>query len=439
MPIAAFLLLAATLTSLSAQQPPSPRVILISVDGMTPVEYTDPDAHHLKVPNLRELRAQGCASPGVHGVFPASTYPNHTSIITGQPPAIHGVTTNVPTDPFNLENGGWFYYAEKIKVPTLFQVLRDAGLKTAAVSWPVTVGAPVDFLLPEYRPIRTPEDLALMHQLATPGLFRESELADTHPDRPMSDPWRIAATEHILLTRKPAFLALHLSDLDEVQHRFGPHTPETHAQLEIIDAQIGELRRFVQASLPGPTTWIVVSDHGFMPIAKQFNPMVALHDAGLITTDPGGKVTGWKVFANNLTGSAFLIAHDRADRASIQKATALMNTLAQNPANGIAKVDTPADLVRMGAAPEAFLALEASPGFGFGTGISGSPYGIPPSKGAHGFNPDLPEMHSSLILAGAGVPTCTSLPNVTVFDIAPTAAALLGVPMPNTQGHNLIP
>ncbi len=206
------------------------QVILISVDGMTPAEYEEADAHGLKIPNLRALMSTGCASHGVLSVFPASTYPSHTAMITGQPPAVHGVISNTPMDPFNLEFGGWYYYTEKIKTPTLWQALHTAHLKTAAVSWPVTVGADVDFLLPEYRPVRTEEDIALMRVLSTPGLFREMQAVNT-TDRPMSDEWRTDAVIAILRTREPALLALHLSDLDEAQHKYGPHTPESHAEL----------------------------------------------------------------------------------------------------------------------------------------------------------------------------------------------------------------
>jgi predicted AlkP superfamily pyrophosphatase or phosphodiesterase len=431
-----FLSIVGAATALYSQAP-AKRVILISIDGMTPAEYMEPDAHHLSIPNLRAMREGGCASPGVLNVFPASTYPNHTSMITGQPPAIHGITTNVPLDPFNLENGGWYYFAEKIRSPTVWQALRDAHVPTSAVSWPVTVGAPVDFLLPEYRPVRTPEDVALMHQLSTPGLFQEAEAADKGVDRPMSDAWRIAAVKEILAVHHPAFLALHISDLDEEQHRYGPHTSETHAELEKIDAEIGELRQFVDTQGQATdTAWLIVSDHGFLPLSKQFNPMVALREAGLITTDAAGKVTAWKVFVNNLTGSAFLVVKDKNDQASIAKATDLMNKLALDPANGIAKVNTPADLAAMGAVPEAFLGLEAAKGFGFGASIVGPALGTP-GKGAHGYNPTLPEMHSSLILYGAGVRKCSSLPDAKIIDVGPTVAALLGVTMANTQGRDL--
>ncbi|MBS1821557.1 MAG: alkaline phosphatase family protein [Acidobacteria bacterium] len=421
---------------LSAKGPVTKLVILISVDGMTPAEYTDADAHGLKIPNLRALKGAGCSSPGVTGVFPASTYPSHTAMITGQPPAVHGVISNTPMDPFNLEFGGWYYYADKIKSPTLWQALHAARLKTAAVSWPVTVGADVDYLLPEYRPVRTDEDIALMRVLSTPRLFAEMQKENTTA-RPMSDDWRTDAVIAILRTRRPSLMALHLSELDEAQHRYGPHTAESHAELERIDAQIGKIRAYVeQSGRARETTWVIVSDHGFLSVEKLFHPLVALREAGLIATDKNGRLTDWKVYQRNLTGSVFFEAKDPNDRASIEKATEIIRALAADPANGIAHVYTADDLKAMGADPLAFLALDPVKGFGFGSNLMGPQVTNSASKGAHGYSPQVPEMRSSLILSGAGVERCSALEGVSIEDIGPTAAALLGASIPGAQGHD---
>jgi predicted AlkP superfamily pyrophosphatase or phosphodiesterase len=418
-----------------AQSSAARQVIVISIDGMTPAEYEETAAHQLKIPTLSAMRTAGCASPGVLGELPASTYPNHTSMVTGVSPALHGVVSNTPIDPFNLENGGWYYYADKIQVPAIWQAMRHAGIKTAAVSWPVTVGAEVDFLLPEYRPVRTEEDAALMRAISTPGLFREAEAAGKGLGPKMGDAWRTAAAIDILKNHQPRILFLHLSGLDEAQHKYGPHTPETHAELETLDGYVGKIRAFVEASGKGKdTAWMIVSDHGFLGVSKVMNPMAALREAGLITTDANGKVTAWKVYPRNSTGSFFLDAKDKTDRESIAKATAVMQELAKDPANGIAKIDTVEDLKQQGTDPDAFLAVEAARGFGFGNAIVGELRTASPQKGAHGYSPSLPELHSSLILFGAGVARCESLPNARIVDIGPTAAALLGVTMPKVQG-----
>ena len=106
-----------------AQQP---SVLYISIDGLKPEAVLNAEAHGLKVPNLRKLLVDGVYSSGVHGVLPTITYPSHTTLLTGAAPARHGVYSNTTFDPFNKNDVGWYWYAEDIKVPTLFDAARAA-------------------------------------------------------------------------------------------------------------------------------------------------------------------------------------------------------------------------------------------------------------------------------------------------------------------------
>lgn len=413
------------------------QVILISIDGMTTADYLHADEHGLRIPNLRALIAEGCPANGMTGIFPTVTYPSHTAMITGQPSAVHGVVSNTPVDPFGYENGGWYYYAEQIKVPTLWQVLHRAGVTTAAISWPVTVGAEVDYLLPEYRPVRTREDAELMHALSTPGLFAEVERLDP-ADHAMSDPWRIKAATMILRTRHPGLLALHLSALDGAQHESGPHSEEAHATLEKIDAELGELRAEVKAEgNDASTAWVIVSDHGFLPTQTFVQPLTVLREAGLITEDKNGRIASWKIYARNSTGSIFFEARDPNDAASIAKASELLQKLAADKANGVAKVDTPSDLAQAQADPAAFLGFRAAQGFGFGMNLDGPLVTPANEKGAHGYDPAYPELRPVMILSGGGVRACKLRQGVNITDVGPTVAGLLRVSMPGTQGRNV--
>jgi hypothetical protein len=45
-------------------------------------------------------------------------------------------------------------------------------------------------------------------------------------------------------------------------------------------------------------------------------------------------------------------------------------------------------------------------------------------------------MHPSFILSGAGVERCSSLEGVSIEDVGPTAAALLGATIPGARGHD---
>src|SRR6185437_5619346 len=118
------------------------------------------DEHGLKLPHLRRILAEGTHASGVRGVLPTVTYPSHTTILTGVWPDKHGIPSNVVLDPFDKNAAGWYWYAESIKVPTLWDAAAKAGLRPGSVSWPVSVGArSVTYLIPEYwRAPKGPDD-----------------------------------------------------------------------------------------------------------------------------------------------------------------------------------------------------------------------------------------------------------------------------------------
>lgn len=69
--------------------------------------------------------------------------------MTGVSPAEHGIYNNPEFDPQRTFAGAWYWYAQQVRVPALWQAAHEAGLRTASVGWPVSVGAPgIDWLIP---------------------------------------------------------------------------------------------------------------------------------------------------------------------------------------------------------------------------------------------------------------------------------------------------
>ena len=110
---------------------------MICIDGLKPSVYTEPGP--AKVPTLRRLAREGAYAEGVTGVLPTVTFPSHTTLITGVPPAVHGIYMNQPLDPEGRNGGASYWFARDIQVPTLPGVFKARGLTTAAVHWPATV------------------------------------------------------------------------------------------------------------------------------------------------------------------------------------------------------------------------------------------------------------------------------------------------------------
>lgn len=114
---------------------------------------------------------------GVTGVFPSVTYPSHTTIITGRTPLHLGIYYNAPFEATG-QIGRWFWESELIKVPTLWDAVRRAGLKSASFIWPVSVHAPIDYNLPEFWSLEEGFGrIEPMREKETPkGLLAEMEL-----------------------------------------------------------------------------------------------------------------------------------------------------------------------------------------------------------------------------------------------------------------------
>jgi len=160
-----------------AQEKTAPLLVVISVDGLRPDYVTAAEAHGAKVPHLRKFLHEGTYAQGVTGVIPTVTYPSHTTLMTGVWPAKHGILANQTFDPLQKNHEGWYWYAEDIRVPTLWDAAAAAGRTTASIQWPVTAGAKINWNIPEIWRAGTSEDAKLVRVVSTPGLLAEAKVA----------------------------------------------------------------------------------------------------------------------------------------------------------------------------------------------------------------------------------------------------------------------
>jgi len=111
-----------------------------------------------------------------------------------------------------------------------------------------------------------------------------------------------------------------------------------------------------------------------------------------------------------------------SDAALRDRVWALLQKLAADPANGIRAVWTRDDLAKGGADPRASFGIDMRNGFYSGGGHAAL-LSKPSGKGGHGFSPDRPELHASLVMSGPDVPKAGSLGIVRMTQIGPTIAA----------------
>jgi predicted AlkP superfamily pyrophosphatase or phosphodiesterase len=430
-------------------------VLMISIDGLKPEYITQADAHGMKIPYLRTLITNGTYAEGVVGIWPTITYPSHVTLLTGVWPDQHGITNNQEFDPLQKFGGAWNWYAAGIRVPTLWQAAHKAGLRTASVGWPVSVGATdVDYLIPEYwRDARVdsspdPQDRWLMAALARPSTLLEQLEAQAGPYMNGNDT-SIGGDEiktryalEILKRYKPALMTLHLSSLDHAQHEHGPFSAEACADLEAIDGMIARLTRQEFAINPSAVV-VIVSDHGFMNITHSINLAIPFLQAGLaqVSLNPVTKapeISSWKAEPWMAGGMAAIMLHDPNDHATEQQVHDMLAKLAADPANGIAEILDRDAIHKRGAFPDAAFLVVFKPGYYAGNAMSGSLITpIPGTRGSHGFSPEYPEMRASFFAVGAGIAHHRDLGVVDMRQIAPTVAGMLHVAMPTAKAAPL--
>jgi predicted AlkP superfamily pyrophosphatase or phosphodiesterase len=425
---------------------PARHVALISVDGLRPADYLGGGPCGPAPRHLAAIMRMGVYAQGVAGVLPTLTYPSHATLVTGVRPNHHGVLANARA----RDGAAWHFDRSDIHAPTLWDAARGAGLSVAIVTWPSTYGADATYLVPE--DLSSDADVAARLQAgSTPGLFQALEAA-AGPARllPFSDPeacvpldrMTAAFASEIVRRHKPDLLLLHFLDLDHRQHDAGPGSDAACRSLARIDDLIGQVRdAYREADLLDRTTFVVVSDHGFVPVHTLVNIPALLARAGWANVDPGRGTFASDLEVRVAEGSAAFYpnAHhpkQRNDRALIARAEKDLRPRIEPRYQGLVRWVTRDEARRQGGFDGAAFVLCASPGYFFTVAPASAEVLLESAtrRGTHGYCPDEPGMDAAFIAGGTGIRPLGAVPRLRMIDVAPTIAALLRVTLPDAEG-----
>ncbi len=265
--LAALLLLAGCATTpartAAARSDPEPApLLLVSIDALRADYLGKGDT-----PHLDRLAKQGVRAEWMNPSYPALTFPNHFTLVTGLRPDRHGVVHNTMreeglgdfrvADLAAVGDGRW-WRAEPIWVGA-----EKAGLPTAIWAWPGSA-AEIDGVRPtRWKP----------YDESVPAAQRADEVA-----RWLEEP---AAT-------RPRFAALYLEMVDGAGHEHGPQAPQTRQAVRQADAAVGRLiDSLAGKGLLDRMNVIVVSDHGMAAVppgqAVAVEDMVPVEDAVVVS------------------------------------------------------------------------------------------------------------------------------------------------------------
>lgn len=433
-----FLVLAASNLNCRAQD--SKHVILITIDGFAAYHLEN---ENLLLPNIRELAKDGVWAKGAMTTYPSVTHPAHATLVTGVSPRKHGLLSNTMT---NRETNKTFETAiltrkEAIRVPTLFDVAHAAGLKVAALDWPETRQDPsIDINLVHGHDDLYKEEVdpKLLQRLKDAGVPMDAYYAMVPYGR-MGYGFRdfvlaMAAAE-IIRTDRPNLMAIHFSIPDGMQHTYGPDHYYSLASLSQTDYLIGLMRKAVEeAGLKDRTTFVIAADHGFHTATDRVNIYPLLEKNGLVG----------KVVVNGRGWNAFL--------EKTEKFTKRDNAALESFLKDLLKLDGIHRVIRNEDFPElGFPRYEENPH------VRGQFVIIPeidayisvdeqvtsterqprPPYHSHGYLPNHPRMHSSLVFSGYQIKKGERIGLVRNLDVAPTIANILGISLPDVEGRVL--
>jgi len=234
---------------------PQQPLVVICCDGSEP-EYTDRAMHDGTMPNLKRIMERGEVHVG-RCVIPSFTNPNNLSIVTGQPPSVHGICGNFL---FDKESGEEVLMNDPkyLRVPTIFEAFQKAGGKVAVLTAKDKLrrllghglsfgdGSAVCFSS-EHADKCTMEDNGITDVPAMVGM----DVPDVYSAE-LSE-FVFAAGVKLLKSMQPDLL--YLSTTDYIQHKFAPGTDGANAFYAMIDRYLGEIDA-------AGATFVFTADHG---------------------------------------------------------------------------------------------------------------------------------------------------------------------------------
>jgi phosphonoacetate hydrolase len=220
-------------------RPPPHPVVVVCLDGSAD-EYLDAALARGRMPNLQRMAVRGYRGLA-RAAMPTFTNVNNSSIVTGVPPSIHGISGNFFFDSSTgqevMMNSAKFLRAE-----TLFPAAARAGRKVAVVTAKEKLRDIFASGLIEAGGIAFSSEKAGQAAKNTHGLEQVEKLVG----RPTPTIYSAEASLYVLragvaLIERGLGDLLYLSTTDYMQHKYAPDTPESVEFYAGIDEQIGHL------------------------------------------------------------------------------------------------------------------------------------------------------------------------------------------------------
>ncbi len=229
--------------------PKNPTVVIV-VDGFDP-EYLDHGIANGSLPTMASFKKSGFVGLA-NCSMPSTTNTNNTSIVTGVPPAVHGINGNYYLDPDTGEEI-MITDAARLRCGTILSALSQAGARAAVVT-------AKDKLLKVLAYKMSGINFSAQH--ADRVTLAENEIENVEqvvgrrtPDQYSADLSLFVFDAGVKLLEKYRPDIMYLTTSDYVQHKHAPGEPEADAYHKAVDDAVAKLIEL-------GATVAITADHG---------------------------------------------------------------------------------------------------------------------------------------------------------------------------------
>jgi phosphonoacetate hydrolase len=220
---------------------PKAPTIVVCLDGSEP-GYIERAIDAGLASNFARLMKDG-ANLSALSAMPSFTNPNNMSIITGRPPAVHGIAGNYFYDRASgkevMMNDASF-----LRAPTIMQAFHDAGAKVAVV----TAKDKLRAMLGKGLDMASGRAIAFSSEKADKATLQDNGIEDllARIGKPLPEVYSADLSEFVMaagvsILKKERPDLMYLSTTDYVQHKAAPGSQMANAFYAMMDRYVGEL------------------------------------------------------------------------------------------------------------------------------------------------------------------------------------------------------
>ena len=289
-------------------------VVVLNIAGLSPVLVEKKQ----NLPNITRLREEG-AYRKMRPTFPSVTCSVQASLLSGKPPADHGIIGNGYFDRLTMRPEFWRQENALVNGPRIWDIMKERNVesKIAVLFWQNSKYINADVVVTP-SPLHTDSGMIEWCYSKPSGLYQRlvEELGPFHLRdywgplaSAKSSDWIAQASFLILKSELPDMLLVYIPHLDYVCQRFEPNSTKVEQELTFVDGIVGKFVNFKEEYGRDNISLFVISEYGFVPVKNAVCPNIILREHGLLKVQ---EIVGGEYIDFEQSGAFAVVDHQTA-------------------------------------------------------------------------------------------------------------------------------